>query len=77
MKKTMKGFVTCLSLLMVGLLLSRSEGVSAECSGTVGYIHITYLGNTSWCVIPHPTDPKVCVGDHAIITEEEEEIKEP
>lgn len=73
----MKGFVTCLSLLMVGLLLSRSEGVSAECSGTVGYIHITCLGNTSWCVIPHPTDPKVCVGDHAIITEEEEEIKEP
>lgn len=73
MKKAMKRFMTFLSLLLVGLLLSRSERVSAECSGTVGYLHITCLGSTSWCVIPHPEDPKVCVGDHAIITEEEED----
>ena len=71
----MKRIFTCLSLLLVGILLSRSERVSAECSGNVGYMHIICLGNTSWCVIPNLENPKVCVGDHAIIIEEEEEEK--
>ena len=72
MKKKLFGVFAAISVLGVFVCLALPFRAIAEvgnCTYEVGYMEITCLGSTSWCVIPYPENPIVCVGDHAIIKE--------
>ena len=72
MKKKLLGALAAFSIVSVFMsfvLPFRATAQNNDCTYEVGYMIITCLGETSWCVIPYPDNPILCVGNHAIIKE--------